>query len=369
MPNKTLRVALVGFGISGEIFHAPFLQTTEGVEVTTVTTSDAERKKKALAAFPKATVAASLDEALKSHHDKIDLVVIASPNKYHAPQAIAALEAGKAVVVDKPFAVNSRQCRELIDTAKRKKQLLTVYQNRRWDNDFLTIQKLLKEKKLVDIARFETRFERFRPKMDAKKWRESTSTEEGGGLLFDLGSHLIDQACVLFGTPTSIYCELDKRREGVIADDDAFVAMEFEGGERAHVYANILSAIPGPRFRVLAMNGGYEKFGLDPQEDALRRGEKPGDKGWGVEDAKLSGKLATEQDGKVVTETVVSEKGQYEHFYAAVRDAFNNDSPPPVDPEDALRTISIIEHAKQSAQLGRKLEFQSLVTAGGSRSN
>jgi len=267
------------------------------------------------------------------------------------------------VVVDKPFAINSRECRELIDTAKKQKKLLTVFQNRRWDNDFLTIQKLLKEKTLTEVTRFESRFERFRPRMVGKKWRESTGTDEGGGLLFDLGSHLIDQVCALFGTPSSIYCELDKRRAGVIADDDAFIALEFEGGVRAHLYANITSAIPGPRFRVLAMNGGYEKYGLDPQEDALRQGAKPGDKNWGVEDSTLSGKLAVERDGKVVTETLVSETGSYEFFYAAVRDAILKSSEPPVNPEDALRTISIIEHARQSAQLGRKLEFQTLVTA------
>lgn len=364
MSDKPLRVALIGYGLAGEIFHAPLLITTQGLEVTVITTSNDERHKKAAATFPNAKIVNSLETALKSHSDIIDLVVIASPNKWHAQQAKAALEAGKAIVVDKPFAINSRECREVIDVANKQKKLLTVFQNRRWDNDFLTIQKLLKEGKLADVVRFESRFERFRPTVDTKRWKDNSGPDEGGGLLFDLGSHLIDQACVLFGTPNTVYCELDRRRAGVRADDDAFVALEFAGGVRAHLYANIVSAIPGPRFRVLAMNGGYEKYGLDPQEDALRKGLKPGDKKWGLEDVSLSGKLAIEKNGKVSSEILVSEKGCYEHFYAAVRDAINNNNTaPPVNPEHAVRTISIIEHARQSAQLERKLDFQSLVTA------
>lgn len=363
MANSNLRIALIGFGLAGEIFHAPILKVTDGIEVTLITSRDSERQKKAASAFPKAEIVNSFEEAIKSHKEKFDLAVIVSPNKWHGPQAKAALEAGKSVVVDKPFAVNSRECRELIETSRKQKQLLTVYQNRRWDNDFLTIQKLLKEKVLQNVVRFESRFERFRPNVDTKKWRENVGADEGGGLLFDLGSHLIDQACVLFGAPVSIYCELDKRREGVRSDDDTFVALEFEDGVRAHLYANITSAIPGPRFRLLAMNGGYEKFGLDPQEDALRAGLTPKEKNWGIENPSLSGKLAVETEGKLVTDTLVSEKGNYQLFYTALRDAMANNLPAPVDPEDALKTISIIEHARQSAQLGRKLEFQSLVTA------
>ncbi|MBA3859335.1 MAG: oxidoreductase [Cyanobacteria bacterium PR.3.49] len=363
MSNSNLRIALMGFGLAGEIFHAPILKVTDGLEVTVITSSDSTRQKKAATVFPKAEIVDSFDTAIKSHKEKFDLAVIVSPNKWHAPQAKAALEAGKSVVVDKPFAVNSRECRELIETAQKHKQLLTVYQNRRWDNDFLTLQKLLKDNVLQDVVRFESRFERFRNKIDTKKWREVVGTDEGGGLLFDLGSHLIDQACVLFGTPTTIYCELDKRRDGVRADDDAFVALEFESGVRAHLHANMVSAIPGPRFRLLAMNGGYEKFGLDPQEDALRAGLTPKEKNWGIESASLSGKLAIERNGKMVTESLVCEKGNYQLFYIALRDAIANNTPAPVDPEDALKTISIIEHARQSSQLGRKLEFQSLVVS------
>ncbi len=363
MSDKPIGVALVGYGASGAILHAPLLKATAGLEVTVITTGNADRKRKAADEFQNATVVDSFDAALKSHADKFDLVVIASPNKWHAPQAKAALEARKAVVVDKPFAVSSRECREVIDIANKQEKLLTVFQNRRWDNDFLTIQKLLKDGILSDVVRFESRFERFRPQLDAKKWRENTGPDEGGGLLFDLGSHLIDQACLLFGTPNTVYCELDKRRAGVRADDDVFIALEFAGGVRAHLYANIASAIPGPRFRVLAMNGGYEKYGLDPQEDALKKGIKPGDRKWGLEDVSFSGKLALEKNGKVKSEILVSEKGNYEYFYGAVRDAIVNKSAPPVNPEQAVRTISIIEHARQSAQLERKLDFQSLVTA------
>ncbi|MBC7999666.1 MAG: Gfo/Idh/MocA family oxidoreductase [Leptolyngbya sp.] len=363
MAKDKIGVALVGYGLAGEVFHAPLVKATPSLEIAVITTNNPERMEKAQAAFPNAKIFASLEAAIVEGSDLFELVVIASPNKFHAPQAKAALNAGKSVVVDKPFAINSEECREIIELGKSTGKLVTVFQNRRWDNDFLTIKKLIKEKTLANIVRFESRFERFRPTLDSKKWRETTGAEEGGGLLFDLGSHLIDQACHLFGTPVSVYCELNKRRPGVESDDDAFVALEFKNGERAHIYANIASAIPGPRFRVLAMNGGYEKYGLDPQEDALRKGSAPGQAGWGVEDKSMSGKLGHEKDGGLIVDTLVSEKGQYEKFYAAVGDAIVHGEKNPVDPHDALLTIQIIELARKSAQQGTKLEFNELVPA------
>lgn len=363
MSKDKIGVAIVGYGLAGEVFHAPLVRAAEKLEITVITTNNPERKKKAQAAFPNAKIFPSLEDALKDGGDLFELVIIASPNKFHAPQAKTALKAGKAVVVDKPFAINSKECREIIDLGKSTGKLVTVFQNRRWDNDFLTIKKLIENKSLSQIARFESRFERFRPTLDAKKWRETTGAEEGGGLLFDLGSHLIDQACFLFGAPISVYCELNKRRPGVESDDDAFVALEFKNGERAHIYANIASAIPGPRFRVLAMNGGYEKYGLDPQEEALRNGAVPGDKNWGVEAETMAGKLGRETNGELKVETVISENGQYEKFYSAVADALTDREKNPVDPEDALRTIQIIELARKSAQQGKKLEFNELIAA------
>ncbi len=272
-PGSPLRVGLVGYGLAGSVFHAPLIAATEGLTLDTVVTSNPERQQQARAEFPDVRFAATPDE-LFDRAAELDLIVIASPNKTHVPLATTALKAGLPVVVDKPVAGTAAEARELAALAEERGLLLSVFQNRRWDNDFLTLRKLLAEGELGDVWRFESRFERWRPQLKGG-WRESGDPAEIGGLLYDLGSHVVDQALVLFGPAASVYAESDIRRAGAETDDDTFIAITHANGVRSHLYVSATTAQLGPRFRVLGSTAGYVKYGLDPQEAALRDGRPP----------------------------------------------------------------------------------------------
>ena len=269
-----------------------------------------------------------------------DLVVVATPNRTHVPLATAALEAGLPVVVDKPLAATAADGRRLVDLAERSGLLLTVFQNRRLDGDFLTIRKLLAEGALGNVYRFESRFERWRPE-PKPGWRELGSPDEAGGVLYDLGSHLIDQAIQLFGPASGVYAELDRRRPGTEVDDDAFVALTHEQGVRSHLWMSQTAAQPGPRMRVLGSEAAYVKWGLDGQEDALREGARPGDPDWGREPAEQWGELGAGDELRPVE----TEPGDYPRFYAAVAAALREGGPAPVDPREAIAVLEVIEAA------------------------
>jgi predicted dehydrogenase len=273
----------------------------------------------------------------------VDVVVVATPNRHHVPVALAALEAGAAVVVDKPMAATSRDARRLADEARRRTLVLSVFHNRRWDGDFLTVRRLRDEGRLGDVVRFESRFERWRPQVDAERWREGPDPADAGGLLFDLGSHLVDQAIELLGPPASVYAEVAARRADAQVDDDVFVALEHPGGVRSHLWASAVAGAPGPRFRVLGLGAAYVKDGLDPQEAALRAGARPGDPEWGRDP--LDGRLVAGES----EERVLTEPGAYEQFYAGLVASLREDVPPPVSPEDGLRVIEVLEAARRSA--------------------
>jgi predicted dehydrogenase len=213
------------------------------------------------------------------------------------------------------------------------------------------VRKLIDGDLLGTVTRFESRFERFRPALKGG-WRERGEPEEGGGLLFDLGAHLIDQALVLFGWPTSVYAELSARRQGAAVDDDAFVALRFPGGEVAHLWMSTIPRQPGPRMRVVGLRGVYEKQDLDPQEDALRTGLRPGDAGWGMEPRERWGRLVTSVAGLPFDGHVETVPGSYETYYALLRDALLHGGPPPVTVESSLAALSIIEAARESARRG-----------------
>jgi predicted dehydrogenase len=275
-----------------------------------------------------------------------DLVVVATPNRSHVPLGLAALQAGLPVVIDKPMAPTAEEGRRLVTEATERDLLLAVFQNRRWDGDFLTVRRLLSEDALGPIVRFESRFERWRPRVSPEAWRERGDPEEAGGLLFDLGSHLIDQAVVLFGPPRTVYAEVDRRRPSAEVDDDVFVALEHEAGVRSHLWMSVLAAIPGPRMRVLGMGAAYEKFGLDVQERALSEGARPDDPEWGREPPDRWGRLST-GDGE---RTVETEPGAYLAFYRGIAASLRDGTPPPVDPEDSVAVLRIIEAARESAR-------------------
>jgi scyllo-inositol 2-dehydrogenase (NADP+) len=344
---KSLKVVIVGYGLAGSVFHAPLVASTEGMEVAAIVVRNPERKAKARKDFPIAQIYESFIEVC-ADAENFDAVVIATNNSTHAPFAVASMKAGLPVVVDKPFAVTVQECEEVLAVSERTGVLLTVFQNRRWDNDFLTMKKIIDSGKLGTLTRFESRFERYRPTPRSDSWREKGSLAEGGGLLFDLGSHLIDQALHLFGEPDLVYGETHTRREGLQVDDDSFVAIRFKNGVQAHLWVSAIAPVIGPRFKVSGLNGCYEKYGLDPQEDALRAGRTPLDDGWGIEPEDHAGVLVEYEDGNRLESVITSEPGAYQVFYSQFRDAILDGAPVPVNPYDALKTMQVIELARQS---------------------
>ncbi|WP_030167463.1 Gfo/Idh/MocA family oxidoreductase [Streptomyces sp. NRRL S-813] len=346
-----LRVGLIGYGLAGSVFHAPLIATTDGLVLDTVVTSNPERQEQARAEHPGVRTVAGPDE-LFARAGELDLVVIASPNKTHVPFATAALKAGLPVVVDKPVAGTAAEARELAALAEERGLLLSVFQNRRWDNDFLTLRRLIADGELGDVWRFESRFERWRPKPKGG-WRESGDPAEIGGLLYDLGSHVVDQALVLFGPVTQVYAESVIRRAGAETDDDTFIALTHANGVRSHLYVSATTAQLGPRFRVLGSQAGYVKYGLDPQEDALRAGARPGPEGWGREDESLWGRVgAGESPVTGGGRAVPTLPGDYPAYYAAVAAALREGAPNPVTAREAAAALDVLEAARRSARDG-----------------
>jgi predicted dehydrogenase len=334
--------ALIGYGLGGRYFHAPLIAVTQGMQLRVVVTSDVDRQRAAMAEHPGVRVVPSAD-ALFAHDYDIDVVVISTPNRTHVPLALAAIEAGKAVVVDKPLAPTASEARSVIAAATRRGVMLTVYQNRRWDGDFRTLQRLIRAGRLGKVHRFESHFDRWRP-TPKPGWREQPDPAEAGGLLYDLGSHLIDQALVLFGPVSEVYAELDRRRPHAQVEDDVFVALTHASGVRSHLWASVVAAHSGPRFRVLGSEGAYTKWGMDVQEEALRAGRRPVDDSWGVEGHERWGLVGTDESSTPEP----TERGSYQDFYASVVGAVRDGQPPPVDPNDAVATIEVIERAART---------------------
>ena len=335
-----LRAGIVGYGLAGSVFHAPLIAATPALALVAVVTGDATRADQARATYDGVGVFATAAEMVAKA--ELDLVVVAAPNREHARLARAAIDAGIAVVVDKPFAVTSTEAQSVLDAARARGVMLSVFQNRRFDGDFLTVQRLLGEGALGTVTRFESRFERWRP-VPKGGWRESGDSADAGGLLFDLGAHLVDQALVLFGPVTHVYAEVDCRRPNVQVDDDVFVALTHASGVRSHLWCSAVASNRGPRMRVLGDHAAYVKYGLDGQEDALRRGGRPDrDPAWGMENEAVWGTLGVDADSSAVP----TEPGAYQRYYAAVADALRTGTPPPVDPADAVTVLRVIEAAR-----------------------
>jgi len=338
-----VRVGLIGYGLAGSAFHAPLIATTAGMRLAFVVTSNPERAGQARGDHPGAEVLASAEEMWRRAAE-IDLAVVATPNRTHVPLARAALEAGLAVVVDKPLAATAAEARALVDDARVRGLLLSVFQNRRWDGDFLTLRRLLAGGELGEVHRFESRFERWRP-APKTGWRERGDPAEAGGVLYDLGSHLVDQALVLFGPVAHVYAELDRRRPGVEVDDDAFVALAHASGVRSQLWMSSFAADDNGRFRVLGSRAAYVKHHLDVQEAALRAGARPGAAGWGEEPPERWGRLGAGEEWRPVP----TARGDYPAYYAAVAKSLRDGAPPPVDPGDAVSVLQIIEAARRSS--------------------
>jgi scyllo-inositol 2-dehydrogenase (NADP+) len=313
-----LRTGVAGYGLAGAVFHAPLIESVEGLELAKVMTRSPERAAQARAAHDGVEVVESLDLLL----DDIDVLVVASPNSSHVEVALAGVQRGLHVVVDKPMAVTAEDARRLADGGGER---VTVFHNRRWDGDFLTLRRLLRDDSLGQVTRFESRFERFRPQIK-EGWRELADPGEGGGVLLDLGPHLVDQAVQLFGPPESVYGEVRTRRPGAQVDDDVFVALTHAGGEISHLWMSAIAPLHGPRFRVSGTKAGFASDGLDPQEEQLREGMHPSEDRFGQAEG--------------------LERGNYVAFYEGVRDWARGDAPPPVDPWDGVRVLEIIERAR-----------------------
>ena len=329
-----MRVAIIGYGLAGAVFHAPLVAATDGLEVATIVTSNSRRQEQARRDHPHARIAERAEDALDA-----DLVVVATPNDTHAPLARQVLERGAAVVVDKPLALSAAEANELVAGGGR----LTVFQNRRWDSDQLTLERLVRAGELGDVFRYESRFERWRPEPNAEPaWRESRTAAEGGGVLLDLGSHLVDEALRLLGPAASVYAEIDARRGGA-ADDDAFLAIRHESGGYSHLRTSSVTAAPGPRLRVLGSRAAFVVEELDRQEADLRDGLRPGRaEPWG---RGPPGRLVRGDEEAEIE----SERGDWPAFYRGVERWLREGGAPPVDPRDAVRVLEVIERARLSA--------------------
>lgn len=346
-----LQVGLIGYGLAGVAFHAPLIATTPGLRLEAIVTANPTRQAAASRDHPNAQILPNAD-LLFTGRPRVDLIVIASPNRTHVPFAAAAIDAGIAVVVDKPIAATTHEAGALVDAARTRGILLTVFQNRRWDGDFLTVRRLVGEGALGQVHRFESRFERWRPE-PRRAWREDGTPAEAGGLLYDLGSHLIDQALVLFGPVENVYAELDRRRRDVVVDDDSFVALTHASGVRSHLWMSSVAAQSAPRLRVLGSLAAYTKYGLDVQEAALRSGARPGP-GWGEELPEHWGRLGTDEEAQAIA----TEAGNYPEFYHLLERALREGGAPPVRPEEAVQALEVIEAAQKSAAERRAISLK-----------
>jgi scyllo-inositol 2-dehydrogenase (NADP+) len=333
-----IRTAVVGFGISGKVFHAPLIAADPGYSLDVIVTADPARAAEAARLYPGARVVPTA-EALFELAPDLDLVILGTPPLTHFDLAATAIAHGLHVVVDKPFMTTSAHGEELIAKASDGGVRLSVFQNRRWDADFLTLRKIIRGGALGEVSSFESRFEWWRPE-GFGNWRDTASVAEGGGILHDLGAHLIDQAVQLFGPIDDCYGETANRGphpEG--ADTEAFVSLLHASGVRSRLWMNGMAAQAGARFHVLGSKAGYTKWGLDSQEPALAAGLPPSDPAYGVDPMNSWGVLGT--DGS--KESVPAERGSYPRFYAGLAAALRGDGPLPVDPADSLETLRVIE--------------------------
>jgi scyllo-inositol 2-dehydrogenase (NADP+) len=339
-----MRVAIVGYGLAGRVFHAPLIAATDGLEVTSIVTSSAGRAQQVAAEHPRAQVVRTVDDLWAPTAP--ELVVVATANDSHMEVASAAVAHGVPVVVEKPAAVTAADAEALAEQADRAGVMLTVFQNRRWDTDQLTLRRLIDENALGEITRFESRFERWRPDLDPSKPREVLAPEEGGGVLLDLGVHLVDQAMALFGPVAGIYAEIASRR-GARAEDDVFLAVRHAAGTVSHLHASAVTPSTGPRLRVQGNSAGFLVPHLDPQEAALRAGRRPDTvEEWGKPEEWEYGRLIAGERSVPVPPV----PGDWPRFYALVRDALRTGGPPPVDARDAVATLRVLEAARRAAR-------------------
>jgi predicted dehydrogenase len=340
--HPPIGVAVVGYGLAGQTFHAPLIQATLGLRLAAVVSS---RPDAVHADLPDVEVLPDLDAALA--RDDIRLIVVATPDALHAEQSIAALKAGKSVVVDKPFAATLADAEAVAAVAAASPGVFSVFQNRRWDADFLTLRRLIDQGELGEIAVLESHYDRFRPTV-TDRWKD----QRDGGVWADLGPHLIDQAVQLFGAPLGVYADLQAQRVGATAIDYAHVLLRYDR-LRVILNAGHLAAESSLRYVVHGTGGSFVKHGLDAQEGQSKAGLRPGDADWGLDPS--PGILTQQIDGETRRTTPTPERGDYPAFYAAMRDAILGERPPPVTADQALTVMRIIDAGRRSAAERREI--------------
>ena len=338
-----LNVGLVGYGFAGRVFHAPVIRAVEGLRLTTIV----RRHGTPDPPYAGVEVVPSVNELLTR---AIDLVVVATPNPSHHPIAKQCLLAGRHVVVDKPFTTTVAEAEELLRLGKRQRRVISAYQNRRYIGDFVTLRQLLSEGALGPVRIFESHFDRYRPELRPGAWREQP--QPGSGVWFDLGSHLLDQALLLFGVPEAVSADIRVEREGATADD-AFDVMLHYPHSRALLRASMLAVSPGPTFAVHGTKGSFIKYGIDPQEEALKSGHTPDESHWDSEPVEMYGTLTTPEG----TRTVPTIPSSFTQYYENIRDAILGKAQPAVPPEQVLNVMRGLELAAVSSQQRRVLPW------------
>ncbi|QHZ45574.1 MULTISPECIES: oxidoreductase [Bacillus] len=348
MKVDKIRTGLLGYGLSGSVFHAPLLSVLEEFAIKKVMTSRREQVEQDI---PEAETVRSIEEI--AGDPDIDLAIVTTPSGLHYEMAKECLLAGKHVVLEKPMTASPQQAEELIAIAEEKGVVLSVYHNRRWDNDFLTIKQLIKDDRLGEVNTFHAYWDRFRPNV-RQRWREQKGP--GSGALYDLGSHLIDQALHLFGMPASITAQVTAQRDHAETDDYFHVVLHY-GKLQAVLHSGSIVAANGPRYLVHGSKGSFIKYGIDGQEDALRAGKQPAGDDWGKGVAENFGELTVIDGDEVKQETIETLKGSYVTFYKQLASSILEGSKPPVSAEDGLAVIRIIEAAQKSSNLNKTIFF------------
>ena len=350
---QPIRVGLVGFGISATVFHAPFFVTMPEFELVAVL----ERpKNESLKKYPFVKVVRTIEELVDD--PTIDLIVITTPNETHFPYSRAALLAGKHVVVEKPFTNTSAEAKELVDLAAITGKVLSVYQNRRYVSDFLTIRELLDKKLLGTVHEFEGHYDRYRAEARPQAWREAVLP--GSGILYDLGAHLLDQVLYLFGLPQSITADIRQQRPHAKVDDYFDLRLHY-GFTKVILHGGMLVREPGPRYMIHGTVGSFIKYGEDPQEARLRAGELPVGDDWGKEAENIYGLLHTEIDGKLVREKLPSHAGDYAAYYRNIYNTIRLGTQLKEKPEHGYNTVRMIELAFESHSLQRTIPCSGLL--------
>jgi len=350
MQDKTLRVGLIGFGMAGQTFHAPLVGATPGLQITAVASSGPDKVHAALGD----AVAVLADPRALAISELVDLVVIASPNPTHFELAALALEAGKHVVVDKPFTATVDEALRLAAMAEERGLLLSVFHNRRWDSSTRTAEKLLAAGTLGTIRHAAIHFDRFRPQ-PLPRWKEAAAA--GGGTWLDLGPHMLHEALHYFGWPLAIQADLAALRPGTQADDCIQARLRYADGLRVDVAASMLTAAPRPRVALYGTRGSYVKQHLDPQESTLKTGRVPGDDddAWGIDPD--AGMLSLEDKGAVTTTPIATENGAYQAYYRGVRDAILAGAPNPIPLADAIAVMQLLEAGRRSHEERREIDL------------